>query len=498
MRRAVPLVLALVGLVATAGCGSTVQTRGTVASGYGDGLSLGGAPTASGTTGTTGGAIGGSTGGPTRAVPPGQLPPGGNPSALPSLPPVATGRPAGPRRPLSVGIVLTGTGNAAAFGVSLGNTLSEKDVDQAVIDGINKEGGIAGRKVVPVYANTDTGSPNWETDFAAACATFTQDHHVVAVLGYVFNYFQSFESCLAQHGITHLNTGFNIPDRTELSHYPLHLAVDTPTIDRRGMLKLDGGVATGVLTKTSKLGVLTDTCPGTERSLASTFLPTAKRLGITVAKTVTINCANGNADSGSAVGAVQNAVLQFAAAGVDRVIFHAVSEGPPLLLFALAADSQGYRPTYLVTSMANLDALKGYFPAGQRKNVHGYGWMANQDVPPNAYPTPNAAQKRCLGYLMAKGLKPTAGPDYAYAYNFCEAIFTYQRAVERTGGLSTGAQLMAAIQGFGTSVESAINNDGSAFGPRLDDAVRATRHVVYTDACGCWAYTGSARTIPTD
>ena len=479
-----------------AACGSTVPT-GSAASSLGGDLSLGGGPSAAaapaGTTGSgltgTGAAVGGTSGGTTG------LPGNGQPTADAGLPAVpAAGSGALP--PLSIGVVLTGTSNAAQFGVSLGNTISEKDVDQAVIDGINKEGGIAGRKVVPVYANTDTGSANWETDFAAACATFTQDHHVVAVLGYVFNYFQSFESCLAQRGIVHLNTGFNIPDRTELSHYPLFLAVDTPTIDRRGMLKLDGGVATGVLTKASKLGVLTDTCPGTQRSLSSTFLPTAKRLGVTVAKVVTINCANGNADSGAAVGAIQNAVLQFVAAGVDRVIIHGVSEGPPLLLFALSADSQGYHPTYLVTSLANLDALKGYFPAGQRANVHDYGWMANQDVPPSAYPKPNATQRRCLGYLAAKGLKPTAGPDFAYAYNFCEAVFVYQRAVERTGGLSDGARLMAAIHGFGPDVESAINNDGSAFGPTLVDAVRATRHAVYTSSCGCWAYTGPVRPIP--
>jgi ABC-type branched-subunit amino acid transport system substrate-binding protein len=485
-------------LALLAGCGSTVQTRST-STGYDGELGTDGlAPTTVATQGTTGGATQpgtavGTTGGTTA------LPGNGAPTATAGLPAVPVpGAADGARLPLSIGVVLTGTSNADQFGVSLGNTLSEKDVDQAVIDGINKEGGIAGRKVVPVYASTDTGSANWETDFAAACATFTQDHHVVAVLGYVFNYFPSFEGCLAQRGVVHLNTGFNIPDRTELSRYPLFLAVDTPTIDRRGMLKLDGGVATGVLTKASKLGILTDTCPGTERSLAATFLPTAKRLGVTVAKTVTINCANGNADSGAAVGSIQNAVLQFVAAGVDRVVIHGVSEGPPLLLFALAADSQGYRPTYLVTSLANLDTLKGFLPASQKANIHGYGWMANQDVPPAAYPKPNASQKRCLGYLAAKGLKPTAGPDFAYAYNFCEAVFTYQRAVERTGGLSAGAKVMTAIQAFGANVESVINNEGSAFGPRLDDAVRATRHAVYTSSCGCWAYTGAARTIPTD
>ena len=119
-------------------------------------------------------------------------------------------------------------------------------------------------------------------------------------------------------------------------------------------------------------------------------------------------------------------------------------------------------------------------------------------MPPSAYPKPNASQKRCLGYLLAKGLKPSTGPDFAYAYNFCEAVFEYQKAVERSGGVSDGAKVMAAIHAFGSDVESVINNDGSAFGPRLDDAVRATRHAVYRSSCTCWAYMGPARTIPVD
>jgi hypothetical protein len=491
-RRASLVALAL----ALAGCGSTVQSHSTLTP-YGGQAGLDGQPAALGAAVTPG----------SGATLPGAQPLPGRGStpirgATVSTQPVTSSPsawshvPSEPRLPLTVGVVLTGTSNADSFGVKMGNTLSERDVDQAVIDGINAQGGVAGRKLVPVFAKTDTGSASWETDFGAACATFTQDHHVAVVLGYVFNYFASFESCLAKQGIPHLNTGFNIPDRQELSAYPLHLAVDVPTIDRRGLLKLDGAVAAGVLTRTSKLGVLTDTCPGTARSLNRTFLPETRRLGLTVTKTITVDCANGNSDSGKGVQAVQSAVLQFASSGVDHVIFHAVSEGPPLLLFALSAESQGYRPTYLVSSLATLEVVKQYIPPRQLPHIHGFGWMANLDVPPTAYPAPNASQQRCLGLLKAKGLKPTTGPDYAYAYNFCEAAFLYRRALEKTGGVSAGAQVMAAIRGFGTDVESAINNDGSAFGPQLDDAVRATRHLVYRAGCSCFAYAGPTRRVP--
>jgi hypothetical protein len=399
--------------------------------------------------------------------------------------------------PLSIGVVLTATSNAQQFGVSLGNTYSERQVDDAIINGLNAQGGLAGRKIVAVYAQTDTGSSNWETDFSAACATFTQDHHVVAVLGYVFNYFSSFERCLAAKRIPHLSTGFNVPDREELSKFPLQVDLDVPTIDRRGLLKLVGATSDGVLTPKNKIGLLTDTCPGTPTSLQHVFLPAAKKLGLHVEKTVAINCPNGNADSGAAASALQSAVLQFAAAGVDRVLFHASSEGPALLLFSLSAESQGYHPSYVVSSLANLEAVRGYLPPGQLGNIHGYGWMPTQDIPPRFYPRANSLQQRCLALLRSGSVTPSSGPDFYYGYNFCEALFAYERALLITQGDSDGRGVIAAVKSLGTSFASLTNDGGSAFSPDLPDAPRSMRHLVYTASCSCFRYTGPTRAIPT-
>jgi hypothetical protein len=437
-----------------------------------------GGTTSGGATGGTSGATSGTGTGTTGAT--GATGAGGSPS----------------RQPIKIGIVLTATSNAASFGVKLGNTYDEKQIDDALVAAMNAQGGLNGRKIVPIYAKTDTGSNNWETDFSAACATFTQDNKVEAVLGYVFNYFSSFEACLARKGIPHLNTGFNIPDNKELSAFPLHLALDVPTIGRRSLAKLEGGVADGVLTPASKIGVLRDTCPGTARSFDQVFLPAVKRLGLQVKQDISISCGSGNSDSGAAVSALQSAELQFASSGVDRVIFHSVSEGPALLLFTTNAESQNYRPIYLVSSLANLESLRGFMSANQLKNVHGYGWMPTQDVPPSTYPKANSNQARCLALLRSKNITPTSGPDFYYAYNICEAFFVYEQGLKGTGGNSRGAAVMAAVKGLGTSFTSATNEGGSTFRPSLPDAPRAARHLVYTASCTCFSYTGPQRAIP--
>jgi len=490
-RRAALAVLAL----ALAGCGSTVQARSAVTQ-YGGQQGLDGqvgqiaapsgsaAPTLAQQGTQLGGAVGGSSD-------PGAL--ASNPADVtgPSLP-TTGGR---DTSPISIGIVLTGTSNADSFGVSMGNTLSEENIDRSLVAALNAHGGLNGRKIQPVFAYTDTGSNNWESDFSAACATFTQDHHVVAVLGYVFNYFSSFEACLAKRGIPHLNTGFNIPDAQELRPFPLHEALDVPTIDRRTLAKLEMGAADGVLTPKSRIGVLRDTCPGTGRSYDEVFKPTATRLHLNVVKDVSVACANGQADAGAAVQAVQSAVLQFASSQVDQVIFHAASEGPALLLFQLSAESQGYRPGYVVTSLANLEAVKGYLPAAQRAKVNGYGWMPTQDIPPAAYPKPNALQSRCLSLLASQQVKPVAGPDYYYAYNICEAFFVYELALRQTAGSSNGPAVLNAIKALGTSFASVTNDGGSSFRPGIPDAPRAARHLTYADACACFRYSGPARPI---
>jgi hypothetical protein len=475
-----------------AGCGSTVaMTSSTTVGGAAtDPFGEPGAPSAPAVAGGAVPGTGGTAGSTTGLAP---TTPG---TAVGSAPVASAPGAVRSTAPITIGVVLTGTSNASQFGVSLGNTVSEQAVDQAVVDGLNAKGGLAGRRIKVVYANTDTGSSNWETDFGAACAKFTQDNKVDAVLGYVFNYFSSFESCLSKRGIPHLNTGINIPVRHELRPYPLFLAVNSAIIVRRRMIKLRGATADGVVSRSSKLGVLTDTCPGTQSSLNRTFLPETRRLGLTVTKTIAIGCTNGNGDTGRAVSELQSAELQFASSGVDTVVLHSVSEGPALLLFTLNADSQNYHPKYLVGSLANLDALKSYFPAGQVRNIHAYGWMANQDVPPAAYPKPNAAQKRCLGFLTAKSIKPSTGPDYAYAYNFCEAVFTYEKALLARSGDSGGPGVLTAIRALGPHVESVINNEGSAFGPQLIDAVRGYRHVVWVPARSAFAYTGPVRAVP--
>lgn len=491
----------LIALALTAGCGSTVQMVGTASAPTGGGLT---APTAPGVNASAGAACcGAGLGAPGSTGPSNAARAAGTVSGTPvpgvvpnsALPTNATATTTGP---IKVGILLTKVSNASDFGVSLGNTYAEKDIDQALIAALNKQGGLHGRRIDPVYASTDTASTNWATDFQAACATFTQDNHVAAVLGYAFDYERNFESCLAQNGVAHLTTSFNVPDNNELSQWPLFWSLETPTIDERSLAKIQGAMATGELTPQNKLGVLLDDCPGTMHAWTTVVQPYLRRMHIDIAATQDYGCGTGNnASEANAVSQAGNAMIAFRSKQVDRVIFISASEGPPLLVLSEAAESQHYYPKWIVSSLANLSVLAGQAPRDQLKNVDGYGWLESQDVAPSQYSKPNAMQRRCLDLLKSENVVPSSAADYSFAYSICEAMFVYGQALDRTGGSSVGTSIIAVLAKVGDFL-STLNYAGrSRFAPAVrNNAPRVYRHLVWQDSCSCFNYVGQLFQMP--
>ena len=401
----------------------------------------------------------------------------------------AAQRTAAANRPIELGFVRTGVSNAAAFGASIGNTITEADVDAALVAAFNDGGGIAGHPIVPVYADTDTGSASWDADYAAACAKFTQDHHVAAVLGYVFAHEPAFESCLSQKGVPHLSTTTAVPDTAELVKYPLLFALSTPRMERRSIEKIDGGLATGILTKTSRLGIMTDSCPGTQKAWTGTTRPYIEAKGLTIASVFELGCAHGAGDVSTEAGQAGNLILQFRTAGVDRVLFMAVSEGPPTFVVANAAEAQGWHPLYVLSSLAGTAVLAGQIPPDQAANVHEYGWLPMLDVNPPQWPPTNATQQRCISMLKKKGINPSSAADYSYAFNVCDAMFVYEAALKATAGSTDGPSVVAAVEALGSSYVSAMMLDGrSKFTHSQHDAPYLARYVAWDGGCSCFTY----------
>jgi len=482
--------LALAGVLA--GCGSTVQVAGTQSTGTSLEQSAG--DTSQPVSQTPGESVV-----PGRPVVPvggtGAGAPVAGPTAAPSLAGTLPTAGAAITTPLELGFISTSVGNAAALGVNAGQTYTDKAAYEALVKEYNAHGGLAGRKIVPVYGETDTASNDWDTQFQAACQNLTQDHHVKAVLGYIFVFLDSFEQCLAKAGVSHLYGGYQPGDAQAQKDFPTIVSVAHPTVDVANETVLAGAIASGRLTGKSKLGILYDGCAHGERAFKTSTEPFLKRNGIAY-ETFFGDCAGGAGDAGSAAAQVKSAQLQFAARGVD-VAF--VSNAIALLLFMNNAESQGYRPSYINSGFgAAFEAQQGAVPQAQLENLHGYGWMPGIDVGQQRQPYPaTPQQKACLGKLKRQGLVPQQYNDFMFAYVTCDSLDLYDRALRVTGGRTDAAILkQALLKVMPTFTGSATYGGAYGVGDRQRGGPGRYREIGWTDSCSCFTYRGPVRTVP--
>jgi ABC-type branched-subunit amino acid transport system substrate-binding protein len=395
--------------------------------------------------------------------------------------------------PLEVGFLNTKTGNASAYGLNTGETYTPRQTFEALVKAINDRGGIAGHKLVAVVADTDTASSSWDVDFAAACQTFTQDHHVAAVLGYAFGFFEAFENCLAKAGVPHLSGAYTLGDITTAEQYPLLVGTSHVTADRRYVVQLKGAVDIGLLTKSSKVGLLLDDCPFDVRADKRSTQPYIRSAGINVVATSTMSCAAGATDVSAVLSQIQGAVLSFRSKGVDMV----VAEGIPVIIFSASAESQGWRPTYLLTSTTGGAAIEANVPASQAANMHGSGWFPPADVDGANQPAATPGQQRCLAMLKAERIVPSQYNDFVSAYTSCDALFLYEAALTGTKGDARGPVVAAAIAALGSRYGSVSTYSGrTGFSSTHRDAPAQYRPWAWVSSCSCFRYTGQAAPLP--
>ena len=507
MSRARRALLGVTVAVSLAACASTVEDRHLVtlgANGQGadaDGSGTGDAGSTGDGTGdgsaTVDGATQGDSGttvdpGAASSGAPGAAVAGSVPSGAPKTSKATSGSGSSPTTgPIQLGFITTTTGNSASLGINAGSSFSDQQLYDALVKEYNKTGGVAGRQISPVYGDTDTATTDWSTQFSAACAHMTQDNKVTAVLGYVFAFEDSFEQCLAKANVLHLSAAYQPGDVGDQKTYPLLYSAAHPNVDVADRTVVAGAVQTGVLTKTSKLGILYDTCSNGDRAFNRTVVPYLQQQGISY-EVSKLNCASGAGDASSIAAQVQNAVLTFNSHGVKTVW----ASGVPLVLFSTDAESQGYRPQY-ITSVGGA-ALEANMQAAQIANLHGFGWMPAVDVDPANQPYAHSpAQTACLSKLSAEGLTPTAYNDFMIAYTSCDSISLYAAALTVTHGNTDPSTVEAALAQIEPTFQGAATyNGGYTVSGNQAGGAQSWRAYNYATSCSCLQYSGPTYPLP--
>ncbi|MBA2610031.1 MAG: hypothetical protein H0U92_13910, partial [Actinobacteria bacterium] len=226
---------------------------------------------------------------------------GGNiePPALGAAPSGSYTGPGVTTKEIKIGITLvqTGTifGDVTGVPVDFGDTRKQAD---AVVDYVNKNGGIAGRKVVPVYYNFDLTRPGLGDGQSEdeACRKFTDDNRVFAAINTVLAR-QALLVCLAGRGVPGIHSGMPVDERT-LDKYRNYWYAGyggaALTLDRLAAKQVKVFAQQGLFGNNATVGIEYFDDPAYKRVVDEVFKPELAKVG--VKKVVPVGAPRGGVD----------------------------------------------------------------------------------------------------------------------------------------------------------------------------------------------------------
>jgi hypothetical protein len=502
-------VLALV----TSACGTTVPgaTSSSTSAAEGTGglggpgapLTAGGPATAPGVTGgapgvtTSGGGTSGTQPGATTTTSTGGGSVGGTTaSALRATYPGVTAS------SISIAVSVSGTGSGAgeqvgqAFGVAGFSSAPEKPLIQAMINHVNAQGGILGRKLVPVWHTIDAADTRpYAEQSQEACATYTEDNKVFAHLNVVSD--ETFFACMQQRGTVGIERRVVGSDKVTRG-FPSIFTVSDLDYTTALALTVRDLVQERFLTKTSVIGVLQTDTPDFDRVRKDGIERELARTGLHITKTYRVTPVQGTSDAATAVRDAQAAVLQFASAGVDRVLFAQPNGALFDIAFMKQAEQQGYRPDYGLSSHDGPVALVGgNAPAAQLDGSRGVGWGPYDDFTdvPKAQMSPAVA--RCLAVYKKAGVAPPNDRGQLNQYlGFCATYELFAAIARAAGPELTRSSFIAAGERLGRGFDDPFAITGASLrSPGRHEGVTAWQPITYVTSCDCYRPAGAVERL---
>jgi ABC-type branched-subunit amino acid transport system substrate-binding protein len=188
--------------------------------------------------------------------------------------------------------------------------VDEYKVYDAYINDINAHGGVAGRKIVPVYK---TFCPITPAPALALCTSFTEDLHVFAVIGDFVDLTGQAQPCIANQHKTVLMTYQLTQEMIDSAPGGLMLTFNTNQERRVGItLKL---LKSEKLLEGKKVAVLGEAT--TAASVKKTLVPGLEDMGVDLGSTAILNISG--ADTTAAAAQLASFTERWKTEGVDTV-----------------------------------------------------------------------------------------------------------------------------------------------------------------------------------
>lgn len=402
-------------------------------------------------------------------------------------------------QPVEIGVFYTSGLEQLATAFGSNESLSNPEADaKAVIAYINSHGGLAGHPVTPVWAALDvTSTTALDTQYQAACDTFTEDHHVAAVAAPT-SVDDNFLTCMAKAGVPVISAwGIVTADAADFQQYPLLVVPNAPLAEQqasvlatslvsRGWAKARWPASPTCATDTRpRVGIVFqgDT-PGEHALLNDYFAPIFAKAGAPVTDTVFLDLSGSASDAiDQAAQQTESAELKFASDCVDHVIVEAPNPIVPML-FMNDASQQNYTPRYGWYSDNDIPAAQREVgkAGAQLHGSMGVGWQPYMDVPTSEFDaTAKAPAAHCMAVLAAEGYPND--PDVLT----CDSLLILQPIYGTRSEPISVSRFVSGVDAVGATYAPA-----TTYGAFFSDAHRAGtsqyRDVAFNDACTCMQY----------
>lgn len=396
---------------------------------------------------------------------------------------------------IKIGISLFQPGDIGnQFGIKAAYGDGQKQA-QAVVNYINSKGGIAGRKVVPVFYTVDFarfGSIQDGQFEAEACEKWTNDSRVFAVVNTAMAR-QALLSCLGKKGVPGVHDAMGI-DETRLTpyrdYYYSGVGAAALTIDRTAtvvakVLGARGFYKSGA--KPTVVGIIHYNDQFYGNVVNKKLVPLIKSFGV---KKVVVQAAPRGATTADG-----SYVARFQAEGVTHVQFLGESNAYPLT-FMPAAESQGYRPKYGISTEQSPGFLESTspIPRAQLANATAIGWSQVLDTSNANDPGPTGPNDRlCLSIEKAAGQDMSQRGARTTATVYCDGLFFLKQNLDRAENL-TPAALAKSVASLGTGYSSPGIFNPTSFSATKHDGASTYRDLAFRN--GAFVYTSGNKRMP--
>lgn len=372
---------------------------------------------------------------------------------------------------------------------------------QIAVDQLNRNGGLAGCKVVLGFHDFSAfAAGGASSESQKECTDFAEDQHVFAVVPGIGGVLENsvLIECLAQHHVPVVWNGIKYtPSAADYTKHRGYLYQTAGlTIDRLRPA-IPALARAGYFGAGAKVGILVadDGTGNNQRLVRDLWKPELAALHIPVSQ-FSYKGIDGFQQAGGTSSQFASAVLQFKNAGVNRVLF-TPDGGDGLIFFTAAAESQGFRPRYALTTGSTPAGISNA-PADQAKGAMAVSWQVNDllnlNAPPGSFPAVPLNSSRTQCNKTYTSFATAHGAPVASFYPWCDALALLQ-TVGKAKVVSVAA-LLSGVESLASTFDPANAWAPARFGPGHYDGASAVRVLLWDSKIGQWGLTGPPQQVP--